>query len=244
MARRRKTIQGILSGIVIALALLGTLFVVVTREPEMRQASSSDGRLTVQGKTSANSVVSVDVRASPGPFTAVVGPVYDIHATNIPASGSWTLTFAYDPAWFGSEASPNPVVYRFDTSREAWSVQPSVVDRLNHTLAVDVTPDPTGTWAVGVHLDSTVPENVQAAEAQLIAAPPTGMVGYQTFVAVSTEANDFVLLPGLVERGGCDGAYQDGQRRTMTSQDVTWGRFTYRVGVLWQIADGCDVVAP
>lgn len=222
--------------LVIILVVAGTFVALFALAPEAVRLHSADGCFSLTGEIGQESQVSFSERLDlAGPFSLIVGPVYEINFDSELLPGPFDLTLCADPAW-------GPVnqlsIYAYDDELALWRMMPSVTDPLDQTLSTEIRV-PFSLWAVGRNFTFEQPAVHEALLNELLAWPPKQAVGYRVFASFAIEPGDFVLVDDQVQRGGCSGVYFPGSEQTLTSAERETAGGIYRLSVVWELGGGC-----
>jgi len=201
-------------------AVLGTVAVIVLRQPEAIHAVGDDGRVTVDGRGTGEVVI-----ANAGLRSGSI-PVEDISSDGLPLPARLTLTLAYDPALRAQAARPLSL-FGYDVSLAAWRRVASVDDPAAATLTGPFALA-TRRWTYGVVPDESFSSEAAVVIDQLASFPPAGAVGYRAYVAVTQGGEDFFLLQAGLGSGGCAGVFRSGRSQIVTSHDVSHAGETMR----------------
>ena len=222
-----------------AAVAVGTVILFSLPFPEELRTRSTDGRAWVSGRGMPGSSVGImrhdDVQ---GPFTAVLGPVYEVSLTRVAAGEPLELMISYDGLGLGGVAPSDLALVRYDRSFGAWRVHPAVPDSVTRRLMTTISTGEAGLWAVGRIPSSEVPSSLEVLVSELLASPPSGAIAYRAQATVSTADSDFVFVGDELVRGGCGGNYTTSPFTTRTSSERRIGKATYRVHVLWNLQEG------
>jgi len=232
----------VIAGILIA---AGTIFIVVSRTPEDRTVLSDDGRVTLLGSfDSTQSVALSTLPTSTAPFTAVVGPVYQLLPDHLSFTRDSQLSMKYSDLGISAMDAYRLQIGWYDDSITMWQPLDSDVDPSRGLVTANIRQF--ARYALLLPGQVARP-NLEQETQKLIDAPPAGAVGYETFVGYATAPGDYVLLPGLGKSGGCAGKFvtgENGKPTMLTSMSVHFGdHLDYEVVARWQIGSGCQGLA-
>lgn len=225
---------------VIALILVagGTIFIVVSRTPEERTVLSDDRRAMLVGAFESSQAVSLSALSpSSVPYTAVIGPVYQLLPDHLTFNRDLQLSMKYGDQTVGSTDAYRLQIGWYDDTIKMWRPIDSDLDPSREWVTANIRT--LGRYALLLPAQIARP-NLETETQKLIDAPPTGAVGYETFVGYATQPGDYVLLDGLGKSGGCAGKFVTAPSTTMTSASQHFGdHLDYEVVALWQIGGGC-----
>lgn len=228
--------QRTLYAIAFIFILSGTLFVIVSGEPEARMVVSDDGRLTISGKFLAAEQFAIGAPQSALSSTAVIGSSYQLYPPDHLFSPLVTISINYQNDVSDADAPRLRFGY-FDDAFSMWRPVYTTIDPSQHTATAEI--DHTAHWAL-LLLDDIARPDATSDTAFLIAAAPEDAVGYQLEVGYAQVPGDFVILQGAGQSGGCGGQYKTGRSTSTTSLGTVFSdNLEYQIVVVWQLADGC-----
>jgi len=238
---RRNT--SVLFPFVLGVVLVGTWFVLSYPVPDERMIRSDDGVVSVALPAGMGDGVSVLLREDiTGPFTAVVGPVYEIPSDAGVLPVGTALAFDVRPEWFENQSDALATLYGYDAARGAWEAMQSVFDpALRQVTLVLTAPSSHELWAVGVRQEMPLAQGDYALMEDVLNHPPVGAGGYEGFFAIATVGRDFVLVSTPSSpRTDC---FDARGVNTLTTREWVRDGVTVRAGVRWTLDGDCGFVS-
>ncbi|MBU0645992.1 hypothetical protein KJ611_00745 [Patescibacteria group bacterium] len=222
--------------LVIILVVAGTSVALFSLAPEAVRLRSADGCFVLSGEIGSGSEAAFSERLDlAGPFSLMIGPVYEIDFGSNFLPGPFHLTLCVQPEW---GAVNELAIYAYDEELSAWRLMPSVADPLDLTLATEIR-TPFSLWAVGRKQKFDQPAIHESLLSELLAWPPAEAVGYRVYSSFAAVDGDFVLVNGRGQRGGCSGVYFSGPDQAITSVERATEGGVYRLSVIWEMGGGC-----
>lgn len=235
--------QKLLFFIATVFVIIGSVFLIVSQDPEQRIITSDDGRVILQGEFLSSDHVSIGtVPVAPGAsFTAVLPPIYQFYPAGKILTQPTTLTINYDSSITDIDSTRLRIAY-YDDDFGMWRSMDTNVDVVKQQASTTIRH--LSKWAL-LLLDDIARPNFDQEISAMVDASPAGAIGYQMEIGYADVPGDFVILDGAGKSGGCGGQYRTGISTQMTSKGSVFGdHLEYQTVALWQIGDGCEAKRP
>ncbi len=205
--------------LVLFVFVFGTLFFLFTQDPEIKNFTSDDGKLSLSALASSSAWV--DIRTDGNAYLLQSVTVLSAPATLRLITDDLTQRLAF-----------------FDTTFGMWRIADTEVDKKNHAL-VTYTTQLNGRWRVLSVPDIARP-NFDAEISTLLSAVPHGAVGYTLEIGSADASADAFILEGLTRTGGCAGHFLYTGQTIITSQQISFSDDrSYQLVTVWQMGQGC-----